>query len=158
MFSVISNSTNDTIKLGKKLASFLKKGDIVVLSGDLGAGKTKFVSGFLSFFDKEAEVSSPTFTIVNEYNLPNNLNLFHFDVYRLKSQEEFLNTGGDELFDKGISIIEWGELIEDILPDNFLKIVIEKVPDNIDIRKFSFSSNNPKFGKNFEEAFLKWRY
>lgn len=155
MFSVISNSTNDTIKLGKKLASFLKKGDIVVLSGDLGAGKTKFVSGFLSFFDKEAEASSPTFTIVNEYNLPNNLNLFHFDVYRLNSQEEFLNTGGDELFDKGISIIEWGELIEDILPDNFLKIVIEKVPDNIDIRKFSFSSNNPKFGKNFEEAFLK---
>ncbi len=155
MFSVISNSTNDTIKLGKKLASFLKKGDIVVLSGDLGAGKTKFVSGFLSFFDKEAEASSPTFTIVNEYNLPNNLNLFHFDVYRLNSQEEFLNTGGDELFDKGISIIEWGELIEDILPDNFLKIVIEKVPDNIDIRKFSFSSNNPRFGKNFEEAFLK---
>lgn len=67
MKSYISNSENDTILIAKKLASFLHSCDTIVLSGDLGSGKTKFTQGFLSYFGLENEISSPTFTIVNEY-------------------------------------------------------------------------------------------
>ena len=69
MFSITTNSANETLALGRKIAPFLKKGDVIVLLGDLGAGKTLFVSGLLDFYNKKDEASSPTFTIVNEYNL-----------------------------------------------------------------------------------------
>lgn len=154
MFSVISNSVEDTIALGKKLASFLKKGDTVVLTGDLGAGKTKFVSGLLDFYNKKDEVSSPTFTIVNEHELTSDLKLFHFDVYRLDSPEEFLAIGGDEFFEQGICLIEWGEKIEEYIPKNCLRINISKKNENENSREFTFSSNNPRFNKNLEEVIL----
>ena len=102
MCNVISSSTEDTLALGAKIAPLLKKGDVIVLSGDLGAGKTLFVSGLLNFFDMKDEVSSPTFTIVNEYDVKSDLKLFHFDVYRLDSPNEFLAIGGDEFFYNGI--------------------------------------------------------
>ena len=89
MYSFYSTSVDSTKELGRKFAHLLQKGDTVVLSGDLGAGKTAFVTGFLSFFGKENEASSPTFTIVNEYNLKEDLNLFHFDVYRFEDEDEF---------------------------------------------------------------------
>lgn len=83
-----SKSENDTKNFAKELASKAKKGDIFVLSGDLGSGKTKFTEGFLSYFGLEDEISSPTFTIINEY-CKNDLNIFHFDVYRLEDSSEF---------------------------------------------------------------------
>ncbi len=142
MFSVISNSVDETIAIGYRLAKALKKGDVVTLSGDLGAGKTHLVSGILEFYNKKEEISSPTFTIINEYDLNEELKLFHFDVYRLESSDEFLEIGGDELFEKGISIIEWGEKISDILPNNTLKIVLEKDSNYDDRRKISFFSDD----------------
>ena len=81
--------------------------------GDLGAGKTKFTEGILKYFGKENEISSPTFTIVNEYN-NDKLNIYHFDVYRLENEDEFYAIGGEEYFEKGICLIEWGEKILDI--------------------------------------------
>lgn len=93
--------------------------------GDLGAGKTKFTEGLLSFWNLENEISSPTFTIVNEYS-NEDVNIFHFDVYRLADVDEFYAIGGLEYFEKGISIIEWGEIIEDILPKNYIKVEILK--------------------------------
>lgn len=116
-----SNSENDTKEFAKKFASNLKNGDIIVLSGDLGSGKTKFTEGILSYFGLEDEISSPTFTIVNEYH-KNDTSIYHFDVYRLEDASEFYAIGGDEYFEKGICVIEWGELINDALPKKYIKI------------------------------------
>ena len=99
--------------------------------GDLGSGKTKFTEGFLEFFGLDDEISSPTFTIVNEY-CKNDLNIYHFDVYRLEDLDEFYAIGGTEYFDNGICLIEWGELIEPIL-SRYIKISISK--DNDDENK-----------------------
>ena len=93
--------------------------------GDLGSGKTKFTEGILKYFGKENEISSPTFTIVNEYNTEK-LNIYHFDVYRLENQDEFLAIGGEEYFDKGVCLIEWGEKILDLLPNNYKRIYFSR--------------------------------
>jgi len=122
---VITNSEKETIELGMKIAPKLEKGMVIVLSGDLGSGKTKLTEGILTYFGLENEISSPTFTIVNEYHTEN-LNIYHFDVYRLADIDEFYAIGGEEYFDKGVSIIEWGEMIEDILPEDHIKISFER--------------------------------
>lgn len=121
----ISNSENETKQFAKDFASKLNNKAIVVLTGELGCGKTKFVEGFLSYFGLENEISSPTFTIVNEYK-NENATIYHFDVYRLSDSSEFYEIGGDEYFDKGICLIEWGELIEDALPKNYIHITFCK--------------------------------
>ncbi len=117
----ISNSEKETIEIAKQFASTLKPNDIIVLSGDLGSGKTKFTEGILDYFGFKDEISSPTFTIVNEYK-NDKVKIFHFDVYRLADLDEFYAIGGEEYFDKGICIIEWGEQIEEALPKNYIKI------------------------------------
>lgn len=122
---LISNSDKDTIEFGKKIARKLKKGMIIVLTGDLGSGKTKLTEGILTEFGLQDEISSPTFTIVNEYNTEK-FDIFHFDVYRLADIDEFLAIGGEEYFEKGVCIIEWGEMIEEILPANYVKIIFSK--------------------------------
>ena len=121
MQSLICKNENETREFAKNLASILKKGDVIVLSGELGAGKTKFVEGILEHFNLQDEISSPTFTIVNEYQ-NDEINIYHFDLYRLSDIYEFENIGGEEYFNKGICIFEWGELIEDILPNDYIKI------------------------------------
>ena len=118
-YEFISKNEADTKQLAKKLAAKLKPKDVVVLTGELGSGKTKFTEGFLSYFGLENEISSPTFTIVNEYK-KNDLNIYHFDVYRLSDSSEFYEIGGEEYFENGICLIEWGELIEDALPNDCL--------------------------------------
>ena len=144
MYTLISNSEKETMEFAKKLASYLKSGDTIILSGDLGAGKTKFTEGFLSFFNLEDEISSPTFTIVNEYHKADT-NIYHFDVYRLSSSDEFYAIGGEEYLENGISIIEWGEIIEDILPNDYIKITIEKDLNNELSRKLIIDCKGNKF-------------
>ena len=139
-----SNSENETKEFAKKLASKLNKGDVIVLSGDLGSGKTKFTEGFLSFFGLENEISSPTFTIVNEYH-QNDINIYHFDVYRLEDSSEFYAIGGDEYFEKGICIIEWGELIEDALPNEYIKIDFSRNDLNENERILNIQSIGEKY-------------
>lgn len=139
-----SNSENDTKDLAKFIASKLKNGDTIVLSGDLGSGKTKFTEGFLSYFNLEDEISSPTFTIVNEYQ-KNNTNIYHFDVYRLEDSSEFFAIGGEEYFENGICIIEWGELIEDALPREYLKINFSREYDNENSRVLNIESVGNKY-------------
>lgn len=124
----ISNSEKDTIELGKKIASQLQIGDIIILSGDLGSGKTKLTEGILTYFNLQDEISSPTFTIVNEYDTEK-IKIFHFDVYRLADADEFFAIGGEEYFEKGASIIEWGEMIEDYIPQRYLKLEFSR--DNV---------------------------
>lgn len=132
-FQFISKSKTETMNFAKKLASNLKKSDIVVLTGELGSGKTKFVEGFLSFFGLENEISSPTFTIVNEY-ITKNFPIYHFDVYRLEDSSEFYEIGGEEYFENGICLIEWGEIIQDALPNKYIHITFKKDDNNENVR------------------------
>ena len=136
MSTYISKSEQDTINFAKNYAKNLKAGDIIVLSGELGSGKTKFVQGVLENFNLQDEISSPTFTIVNEYN-SDTVNIYHFDVYRLEDSDEFFAIGGEEYFSKGICLIEWGELIEDILPKPYTKISFSKSDDDVSYRKLT---------------------
>ena len=152
MCKITTYTESDTIKFGKFLASKLKKGDIVVLSGDLGSGKTKLTEGILSYFGLQDEISSPTFTIVNEYTLATD-NIYHFDVYRLEDETEFYAIGGEEYFSKGICIIEWGEIIESILPNNYLKITFSRDFENENVRNLSldFVGEFRLRGEDFED-------
>lgn len=158
MFSITTNSANETLEIGKKMAPYLNKGDVIVLLGDLGAGKTLFVSGLLDFYNKKEEASSPTFTIVNEYDLKDDLKLFHFDVYRLESSDEFLAIGGDEFFEKGICVIEWGDKISDVIPKDALIIKIEKDVDDINKRTICFNSSSNKYDNLIKEVTSKWKF
>ena len=126
----------DTINFAENFAKELNKKDIIVLSGDLGSGKTKFVQGILKHFGLENEISSPTFTIVNEYNT-STCPIYHFDVYRLADIDEFYAMGGEEYFENGICLIEWGEIIKDALPSNYIKITFSKKDDNDDYRELN---------------------
>lgn len=142
MYTFISKNENDTIQFASKLASNLCTGDIIVLTGELGSGKTKFTQGILKHFGLDNEISSPTFTIVNEYNA-NSLNIYHFDVYRLSDVDEFFAIGGDEYFNSGICIIEWGELIKEALPKNYIQITFsrdESKPDERILKIETFGS------------------
>lgn len=125
MEKYISNSEDETKQIAKNFASKLEKGDVVVLTGDLGSGKTKFTEGVLEYFDLQNEISSPTFTIVNEY-VNDKTNIYHFDVYRLADEDEFYAIGGEEYFDKGICLIEWGEMVKNVLPQNYIQVTFER--------------------------------
>lgn len=118
--------------------------------GDLGSGKTKFTEGFLSYFGLEEEISSPTFTIVNEYHA-NGQNIYHFDVYRLSSSDEFYAIGGEQYFENGICFIEWGEQIEDALPKDYLKIRFTRDFENETKRTLTFEPH----GKRYETILNK---
>ena len=152
MYKFISNSEDETKQFAYKLASRLNIGDIILLVGDLGAGKTKFTEGLLSFWNLQDEISSPTFTIVNEYNTQN-INIYHFDVYRLSDVDEFFAIGGLEYFENGISIIEWGDIIEDIIPKDFIKITILKDENNLNLRTFDISPNSTRLENVIKELF-----
>lgn len=145
---IILKNETATINFGKKLASFLKPSDVIVLTGDLGSGKTKLTEGILSYFGLENEISSPTFTIVNEYK-KDDLNIFHFDVYRLVDPSEFLDIGGEEYFDKGICIIEWGEMILDFLPNEYIHIFFEKDEYDESLRILNINLIGTKFDSYF---------
>ncbi len=135
-FNYISKNTDDTKKLAEKIAKFLKIGDIIVLNGELGAGKTVFLTGIAKYFNIESQVSSPTFTIVNEYDVLGSCPIYHFDVYRLQDSDEFLEGIGTDYFYNGICIIEWGNIIKEILPKNTIYIDITKDDKNYDLRYF----------------------
>ncbi len=136
-YEYISKNVNDTKWLANFFAKYLKKGDIITLNGELGSGKTVFLNGIASYFNIEKDVCSPTFTIVNEYNINKDYPIYHFDVYRIKDSEEFLDDIGTEYFEDGICLIEWGdEIIQDILPKATIHIDIQKDNSDINTRYF----------------------
>lgn len=124
---VITNSERETQEVARDLASKIEGNRVVCLNGELGAGKTAFVKGFCSYFGID-EISSPTFTIVNEYS--GDEDVFHFDVYRLADEDEFYAIGGEEYFEKGICIIEWSDVIKDAIPEDAIDVRIEKLDDD----------------------------
>ena len=145
MYEFISHSENDTIKFAEDFAAKLNNHSIIVLSGDLGSGKTKFTEGLLKHFGLANEISSPTFTIVNEYDTKD-FKIYHFDLYRLSDIDEFYAIGGEEYLQNGICIFEWGEMIEEILPTNYMKISFSRDTENTDLRILRIEEIN------------KWKY
>jgi len=121
-----TTSPEDTQSLGEKIGQRAKKGQIFCLSGDLGVGKTVFTRGFAQgLLVEDKYITSPTFTIVNEYQ--GRLPFYHFDVYRISSLEEMDDTGYEEFFfGEGVSLVEWAELIEELIPKDAVWITIEK--------------------------------
>lgn len=116
----------DTFSLGEKLGKAAVKGDIFLLNGDLGVGKTVFTKGFAQGLGITEDVVSPTFTIVNEYE-GERLPFYHFDVYRIGDIEEMEEIGYDHyFFGDGVCLIEWAGIIEELLPENCISITIEK--------------------------------
>ncbi|SKA75418.1 tRNA threonylcarbamoyladenosine biosynthesis protein TsaE [Caloramator quimbayensis] len=138
-----TTSVEETYELGIKIGRVLNSGDIISLNGDLGAGKTQLTKGIAKGLEVEDYITSPTFTIVNEYR--GRLPLYHFDVYRINDIEELYEIGFDEyIFGNGISIIEWGDMISEILPKDIIKINIKKVDENI--REIHIDSNKLNLG------------
>lgn len=133
MVNFVSNSEEETINFASNFASNLKRGNIVILSGELGSGKTKFVQGILKHFNIENEISSPTFTIVNEYKTKD-INIYHFDLYRLSDIEEFYGIGGNEYLENGICIFEWGEILENDIKCKYTKITFKRNLENDNMR------------------------
>ena len=151
---IISFSPEQTILIAKSFAKLLHKGDSIILTGDLGAGKTKFVEGLLSHFEMQNEISSPTFNIVNEYKTSSET-IYHFDVYRLEDSSEFYEIGGDEYFSSGICLIEWGEIIKDALPKDYIHIIFEKDENEENERILNIQANgNYNLDKLFASTFL----
>lgn len=150
MKEYISKSESETEEIAYSLAKDLNDTDIIVLNGDLGAGKTKFVYGLAKFFKIEKLVCSPTFTIVNEYPVAvsdNVSSIFHFDVYRLKDSSDFIDSVGTEYFEKGLCIIEWGEIIQDILPSKTIYINISHMPEKDNYRKITINEKGDVIAK-----------
>lgn len=143
-YKFTSHSSTETMDFAYNLASKSHIGDVIVLSGELGSGKTKFTEGFLKYFNLENEISSPTFTIVNEYQ-KDDIKIYHFDVYRLEDVSEFYAIGGEEYFSTGICIIEWGELIEEALPTDYIKISFEKDASDENIRYLNIQTFGTKY-------------
>jgi len=134
---VYSNSPKDTENLAKKIASLLQGNEILALYGDLGAGKTAFTRGFADFFGLKDEVSSPTFSLVNEYE-GTKFKIYHFDMYRISDASEVYEIGFNEYLNKAnaIVLIEWYEKIASVLKGDFVKITINKIDENS--REFIF--------------------
>jgi tRNA threonylcarbamoyladenosine biosynthesis protein TsaE len=118
-----SHSSEQTVRFGARLGELLRPGDVITLSGDLGAGKTTFVSGLSRGWGSSDQVTSPTFVLVNEYRRPDGLRLWHLDCYRLTSGTEALALGLDDLLaGDGLMVVEWPEHIAEVLPAERLKL------------------------------------
>lgn len=129
MTEFILCSAEETMELGRQYARNARSGDVFGLVGTLGTGKTHWTKGFLGVVNPRATVSSPTFSIVNEYRGGLHT-VFHFDFYRLKSADELLSLGWDEYLDEGgITICEWADLFPDLMPKNTVWLEITHMPD-----------------------------
>ena len=125
--TVITKSPEQTELLGKKLAAFLRPGDVIAYYGDLGAGKTAFTRGLAAGLGIREAVTSPTYTIVNEY-LSGRMPLFHFDMYRLSSSEELFDIGWEDYLARGgVCAVEWSENVSDAFTGDEISVRFEKL-------------------------------
>mgnify|MGYP000957583285 CR=1 FL=1 len=153
-----SNSVEDTEDVGRCLGSIAQKGYIVCLTGDLGVGKTEFVKGFAAGAGVSGYVTSPTFTIINEYigRLP----VYHFDVYRINRIDEMFEIGYEEFFfGDGITIIEWADMIEEILPKERISVTLEKdMDEGEDFRRIAIETNGEMYDGVLREMIEKCEF
>jgi len=134
---IISNSVNETVKLGQVIARNLKPGDIICLFGQLGSGKTVFTKGIAQGMGiKKNMVSSPSFVLLRQHT-KGRLPLYHFDLYRLKDLGDILGLGYEEyLYDKGVTIVEWADRLKYLLPQEYLKIKLSLKKDSQRLLEF----------------------
>lgn len=127
--TIETNSPEETFALARRLGERAEPGQIYTLNGDLGAGKTVFAQGMAAGLGISELVTSPTFTIVQEYT-GGRLPLYHFDVYRIEEPEEMEEVGFDDyLFGGGVCLIEWAENVRELLPEDVISVTITKVPE-----------------------------
>ena len=148
---ILSKSSQATIDLGKKFSKILRGGDIIIFSGELGGGKTTFISGLADGLGIKENLSSPSFTILNQYNA-GKLKLVHIDFYRLDGIDEFDNIGLDDHVydDSSILCIEWGEKIKQYIKKDCLTISFNYIiedEDSMNRRIIRFSSSNNYWDK-----------
>lgn len=127
---VHTRSASETVRIGKTIGNRLLPGDIVALVGELGAGKTQFVKGLAVGMGNPAHISSPSFTLINEY--PGEIPFYHIDLFRLGKEKEAEELGLDDYFcGKGITVIEWADKIPSLLPEEILFVFIAYIDKNI---------------------------
>lgn len=141
----IVKNVEELTSLGIQLGRLCKENDIICLIGDLGTGKTHLTKGIAKGLGIEDRITSPTFNIVNEYE--GRLKLYHFDVYRVNDPDEIAAIGFDEyIFGGGVSVIEWANYIDTLIPDESLTINIDKMPESGDTyRRISISYTDRKY-------------
>ena len=137
-----TNSAEETFALGKKLGEEAGAGAVYTLNGDLGVGKTVFAQGFAEGLGITGAVNSPTFTILQVYE-EGRLPLYHFDVYRIEDPEEMYEVGFDDyLYGQGVCLIEWAEMVAEMLPEDYTAVTIVKAPEKgFSYRKITIKDN-----------------
>ena len=124
----VTSSAEETIELGKSLSEFIEAGDIMTLDGDLAAGKTTFVKGILSGLNFKREVTSPTFTLINEYEAKHRV--IHMDCYRENNLQRWVNLGiQDYFYSDDVKIIEWPEIISALIPEDHISITLTSISE-----------------------------
>ncbi len=141
MLKIKSVSEQETVGIAGAIATACPYPATILLSGNLGSGKTAFARGFINWFDHQLEVASPTFTICNIYDVKS-IRIYHYDLYRIKNKRELFELGIDEAFESGICLIEWPSIAEDFLPVSMLEV---SITDSHDARLF----NSPGIGTNY---------
>jgi tRNA threonylcarbamoyladenosine biosynthesis protein TsaE len=153
---VISRAPDETRKVGAALAELLVPGDVVSLTGDLGAGKTAFVQGAARALGVQEPVTSPTFVLVRQYR--GDVPVHHVDVYRLDRVQEVLDLGFEDLLDpSGVVFVEWGDAIDRLLPDEHLRV---EITTDDDARRLSFAGRGSRWAGRWERlegVLVPWR-
>jgi tRNA threonylcarbamoyladenosine biosynthesis protein TsaE len=152
MGATIDLATTDpkaTTAVGAALARFLRPGDVVSLTGDLGAGKTTFVQGAARGLGVEEAVLSPTFTLVREYQ--GSVPVYHLDVYRLDRIQDVIDLGFEEILDQGgIVFIEWGDAVEALLPESYLQVELTMLDEDPNARRLAVSGRGRVWAERWE--------
>ena len=134
MIKIVTKTPQELEYLGSRMAQLVQPGDFIALDGDLGAGKTLMTQGLAQGLGILEDISSPTFTIIHEYE-SGRLPLYHMDVYRLKQPEEMYDLGYEEYFyGEGVTVVEWAQIIEPLLPDEYLGIEIAVTMEGRELR------------------------
>jgi tRNA threonylcarbamoyladenosine biosynthesis protein TsaE len=146
----VTSSAEETELLGERLGAVLRAGDVVALTGDLGAGKTTFVHGAARGLGYDGPVTSPTFTLVKEYE-GGRLPIYHLDIYRLERMQDVIDLGFEELVDRGaVVFVEWGDAIEALLPPDHLQVDLTMPPEG-DTRRLEITWYGPSWSDRVEE-------
>ncbi len=158
MIRLRSASVKETQAIAAELAAVARDGDLIVLGGDLGAGKTAFVQGFGAALGVEETITSPTFVLMRTYE-GGRVPLVHMDMYRLEHLQEAVDLGLSEILDDGaVALVEWGDLVAAVLPADFLEVRIER-GDGDDERRLTVRGVGPQWGarmRAIEDALAPW--